>query len=214
MTDPDLERSQVLLEQVARGENEALGELYEHYGERLRRMIRLRVDPRVRARIDEADVIQETFVEAAERLDNYRTERPMPLFLWLRFLAFQRLGLLHRHHLGVQARDARKEVRLDPRPLSEASSHALAAGIAAHLTTPTQGAVRKEVRERLQEALDGMQAPDREVLALRHFEQLSNVEVAHELGIDAPAASKRYVRALARLKTVLAGALGGFDLRA
>ena len=127
----------------------------------------------------------------------------MPFFLWLRFITAQKLVALHRHHLGTKARDPRREVSLHHGAWPEATSGALAAQLFGHFTTPTQAAARAELRIRFQEALNSMDVADREILALRHFEQLSNAEAARELGIQQAAASKRYTRALRRLKEIV-----------
>jgi RNA polymerase sigma-70 factor (ECF subfamily) len=135
----------------------------------------------------------------------------MPFFLWLRFLTSQKLLELHRHHLGAQARDAGREVSLHRGSLPGTSSAALAAQLLGHLTQPSQAAIRAEMKIRLQDALNSMDPLDREVLALRHFEHLSNAETAQTLGIGESAASKRYVRALRRLKEILTSTPGGME---
>ena len=135
----------------------------------------------------------------------------MPFFLWLRFLVGQRLAEQHRQHLGAQARDAGREVSLYRGAMPETTTAALAAQLLGRLTSPSQAAIRAERKIRLQEALNSMDPIDREVLALRHFEQLSNGETATVLGLDKSAASKRYARALIRLKEILAALPGGLD---
>ena len=191
-----------LLERARNGDADVVGELLMRDAERLRRMVQLRLDVRLKGRVDAGDVLQEVHLEAARRLPDYLDKPDMPFFLWMRFLTNQRLAALCRHHLGVQARDVRREVPLQRGPPG-ATSVALAHCLSAHVTTPSMAAMRDERKVRLQEALDQMDPMDREVLALRHFEQLSNVEAAAELGINTAAASKRYVRALRRLKEIL-----------
>lgn len=177
-----------------------LGELFEQYGERLRRMVRLRLDRRMRGRVDESDVIQEAYLEATERFAEYQKNPEVPPFIWLRFLTGQKLAQLHRRHLGTQARAVGREVQLYRGAMPSATSAALAAQLVGQQTSPSEAAVRAELKLRVQEALNGMDEIDREVLALRHFEQLTNAEAAQVLDIDEPAAYKRYVRALKRLK--------------
>ena len=133
----------------------------------------------------------------------------MPAFLWLRFLTGQRLQLIHRHHLGAQMRDAGREVSLYRGALPAASSAALAAQLLGRHTSPTQAVVRAERILRVQEALNSLDALDREVLSLRHFEELTAAEAAQVLGIEESAAAKRYFRALKRLKEILAAMPGG-----
>jgi RNA polymerase sigma-70 factor (ECF subfamily) len=205
------ETTQALLKRIEGGERDALEVLFDRYRAKLHCMLRLRIHPRLRGRVDETDVIQEVLLEATQRLEAYLHNPSMPFFLWIRFLASQRLAAMHRHHLGVQARDARKEVHLDRGRIVGATSAALADGLAARITSPSQAAARTEIRGRLEEILERMEASDREILALRHFEQLTNSEAAQELGLDVSAASKRYVRALARLKQILARFGLGFE---
>ena len=193
-----------LLQRARNGDPDVVGELLTRDAERLRRMVQLRMDARLKGRVDAGDVLQEVHLEAAQRLPDYLRKPDMPFFLWMRFLTNQRLAALCRHHLGVQARDVRREVPLQ-RGSPGATSVALAHCLSAHATTPSMAAMRGERKARLEEALDEMDPTDREVLALRHFEQLSNAEAAGELGINAAAASKRYVRALRRLKEILGG---------
>ena len=197
-------RTAELLQRARNGDPDVVGELLTRDAERLRRMVQLRMDARLKGRVDAGDVLQEVHLEAAQRLPDYLRKPDMPFFLWMRFLTNQRLAALCRHHLGVQARDVRREVPLQ-RGSPGATSVALAHCLSAHATTPSMAAMRGERKARLEEALDEMDPTDREVLALRHFEQLSNAEAAGELGINAAAASKRYVRALRRLKEILGG---------
>jgi len=186
-----------------------LTELFERHRQRLRLMVHLRLDRRVQARVDSSDVLQEAFLEAAQRYERYQANPTMPPFLWLRFLVGQRLILMHRQHLGVKARAAGREVSLFHGSLPQANSESLAAQLLGKLSSPSQAAMRSELQVRLQEALNSMDEFEREVLVLRHFEQLSNVETAQVLGIQEPAASQRYVRALRRLRDML-GAIPGF----
>jgi RNA polymerase sigma-70 factor (ECF subfamily) len=180
------------------------------YRDRLRRMVALRLDHRLRGRIDPSDVIQEAFLEATGRRAEYeRQPDPMPPFLWLRFLALQQLQLVHRRQLGTRARDAGREVSIDAGAYPAATSAALAAQLLGRDTRASEAAIRAERKRRLQEALEAMDPIDREVLVLRHFEQLSNGECARVLGLGESAATKRYLRALRRLKDILSALPGG-----
>jgi RNA polymerase sigma-70 factor (ECF subfamily) len=200
-----------LLEQARAGDKAALNELFAQHRARLRRMVELRLDRRLQARIDASDVVQEAYVDAVTRLDEYLRDPRYPLFLWLRLLVGERLLKLHRHHLGTQMRDAGLEVSIYRGALPEASSAALAAQLLGKHTSPTQAAVRAERMMRLQDALNTLDPMDREVLSLRHFEEMSLAETALSLGIEESAAAKRYIRALKRLKTILANMPGGLD---
>jgi RNA polymerase sigma-70 factor (ECF subfamily) len=193
-----------ILDRATVTDDAVIRELFDRCHERLRRMVQFRLDRRLQGRIDASDVVQEAFLEASQRLEEFRRGRSMPVFLWLRFLVAERLTTLHRHHLGVQARDAARDVSLYSGPLPAASSAALAAQLVGSITSPSDAAVHAERALRLQEALNEMDPVDREVLSLRHFEQLSRSETAQVLGIEESAAGKRYLRALRRLKKSLA----------
>jgi RNA polymerase sigma-70 factor (ECF subfamily) len=199
------------LDRLRSGDRTALGELFAAYRDRLRRMVALRMDWRLQARVDASDVLQESFLDAAERLDSYLREPKVPVFLWLRLIVGEQLVNLHRHHLGTRMRDASCEVSLQRGAMPAASSAALASMLLFRLTSPTQAAIRAERLMRLQEALNTLDASDREILALRHFELLSRIEAAQVLGISEDAGSKRYLRALKRLKEILAGMPGGLE---
>jgi len=192
-----------LLKRASGGDRSALGDLLESHRERLRRMLALRIEGRLGGRVDASDIIQDAFLEASRRIEEYFREPSMPFYLWVRFIASQRLQAMYREHLGAQKRDARREVSLEKGFSLDATSKALAAHLLGKLSTPSQAAVREELRAKLRETLDSMEPADREVIALRHFEQLGNVEVAHLLGLDVSAASKRYHRALRRLRDLL-----------
>ncbi|HEV3083103.1 MAG TPA: sigma-70 family RNA polymerase sigma factor [Gemmataceae bacterium] len=198
-----------LLHSAAEGDKDSWGALLARHQERLRRMVALRLDHRLQGRFDASDVIQEAYLEASKRLADYLKQPNMPFFLWLRFITGQKLLELHRYHLGAQARDAGREVSLYRGSLPETTSAALAAQLLGHLTRPSEAAIRAETKVRLQEALNRMEPLEREVLALRHFEHLSNAETAQVLGIQESAASKRYLRALKRLKDILTSTPGG-----
>jgi RNA polymerase sigma-70 factor, ECF subfamily len=203
--------SKRLLRSEAPGDPGAFGELLEQYRGRLRRMVALRLDPRLHGRIDPSDVIQETYLEAWARLAGYLHNPAMPFYLWLRFLAGQKLVTLHRHHLGRQMRDAGREVSLYRGRLPETSSAALAAQLLGHEPRPSEAAVRAELKIRLQEALNNMDPLDREILALRHIEQLSLAETAEVLGLTESGACRRHLRALKRLKEILSSLPGGLE---
>jgi RNA polymerase sigma-70 factor (ECF subfamily) len=192
-----------LLQRAGAGDQLALGELFDRHRARLRRMVQIRLAQRLKGRIDPSDVLQETYLELSRSLANYLKNPILPFFLWLRFLTGKKLQAIHRHHLGVQMRDAHREISLQNGAWPQASSESLAAQLLGKLTSPSQAAMRAELRARVQEALNGMPLLDREVLALRHFEQMSNAETAQVLGITESGASNRFVRALKRLRTIL-----------
>jgi RNA polymerase sigma-70 factor (ECF subfamily) len=200
-----------LLRRLAAGDPQAAAALFARYQGRLRQMIRLRLDRRLQGRLDPSDVLQEAYLDIARRAAEYAANPSMPPYLWLRFLTGQRLLALQRQHLGAKMRDAGLEVSLYRGALPQASSVSLAAQLLGRLTSPTQAAVRAEMQIRLQDALNSMDPLDREVLTLRHFEELSNGETAQVLGLQKSAASNRYIRALKRLKEILDTMPGVFD---
>ena len=200
-----------LIEQLRAGDRQALAALFEQYRDRLRRMVELRLDPRLRARLDASDVVQDAFLDVARDLDAYLVDPKLPPLLWLRLHVGRRLTTLHRQHLGTQMRDAGQEISLYQGAVPRASSIALAAMLLGRHTSPTQAAQRAERMLRVQEALNSLDPIDREVLALRHFEQLSRAEAALVLGISQEAGAKRYFRALKRLKDALATLPGGWE---
>src|SRR6516164_1448291 len=201
--DPDL------LRRALAGDEPALAALFDGYRDRLRRMIRLRLDRRLSGRVDSSDVLQDAYLDVRRRIAEYaRDPSAMPFHLWLRLVAGQRLADVHRHHLGAQMRDAGQEVSLHRGPFPQADSVSLAAQLLGKMTSASQAAIRVEHKLIGQEALTGMDPIDREVLALRHFEHLSNDETAQVLGLSKSAASNRYIRALKRLKEILSSIPG------
>lgn len=198
----------VLLARAAAGDGAAWGLMLTAHQERLRRMVAFRMDPRLRGRVDAADVVQEAFVEASAHRSDYLHAPAGPLFYWLRVLVGNKLLEVQRRHLAGK-RDAKRELRFAGPGTSDDTSAALCAHLTAGLTRPSIAAARGEVRVRLAEALDAMDPMDREVLALRHFEQLTSAETAEVLGIKERAAAKRYLRAIERLKGILSEMPGG-----
>jgi len=199
-----------LVAQLRGGDDEALAELFSHYQERLKRIVRFRLDYRLAGRVSESDVIQESYLSASKRADHYRGKPEMPFFVWLRLIVNQQLVDLHRQHLQAEMRDARKEISIDQPAVSLHTSLAMAAHLVGQATSPSRAFSRVERIATLEEALNQMEPIDREVIALRHFEELTNTEVAAVLDIDVQAASKRYVRAIKRMKEIVS-AIPGFD---
>lgn len=199
-----------VVNRLREGGEQALAELFSHHRERLKRMVSFRLDRRLNGRVDASDVLQEAYLDAVKRVHHYLDDPSMPFFVWLRLVTGQRLVDVHRQHLGAQMRDVDQEVSLNRGMVPQASSLCLAAHLVGHLTSPSQAAMREEMLARVQQAFEEMSPMDREILALRHFEELSNNEAAEVLGLQKAAASNRYVRALKRLKENLAGIPGFF----
>ena len=190
---PDVQR-------LAEGDESHLGELFTLHRDRLLRTVQFRMDRRLLGRVDADDILQEAYLDGAQRLKHVAANPPPSAFLWLRSIALQTLINVHRRHLGAQIRDANREVSLQT---GAPTSVSLAARLLDSLTSPSLAAIRQEVTDQLEQALDSLADIDREVLALRHFEELTNREVAEVLEIQQKAASVRYIRALGRLQKVL-----------
>jgi RNA polymerase sigma-70 factor (ECF subfamily) len=203
----------MLMSRAAAGDPSAWGALLAQHQPRLAGMVSFRLDPRLRQRVDESDVMQEAYITATERRADFFAQSTQSLFLWLRWIVGNTLLDLHRHHLGVQMRDARREAshgRHRPAGTDEDGTRsALVAQLTCGCTGPATAAGRDELRARLSEALNRMDPTDREVVALRHYEQLTSAETAQVLGIQERAAAKRYLRALERLREILSAMPGG-----
>ena len=210
--DQEHQQAGELLRRAAAGDPQAVNELFSLYRDRLRIMVRLRLNRRLQGRVDASDVLQEAYLEVCKGLAEYVRAPTLPFFLWLRHITGQKLIAVHRQHLGAQMRDADREVSLYRGALPQASSASLAAQLLGGLTSPTQAVLRAELQVRVQESLNRMEPLDREILTLRHFEMLSNSETAEVLGIRKSAASNRYIRALERLKDILSPFMGSADL--
>jgi RNA polymerase sigma-70 factor, ECF subfamily len=204
----DANDTQTLIRRIKSGDQPALAELFARYRNRLRRMVKLRLDRRLQGRIDPSDVLQEAYLDVASRAAEFVSKPEQPVFLWMRLITGQRLLTLHRRHLGTRMRDAGQEVSIHHGAMPQASSVSLAAMLLGRQTSPTRAARRAEMQVRLQDVLNAMDPLDREVLTLRHFEELSNGETAQVLGLTKSAASNRYVRALLRLKETLSSMPG------
>lgn len=201
-----------LCDRAAKGDQAAIGELCELHRESLVRIIQFRLDSKIRSRVDAADVIQEAFIEATARFQNYLAQQEhWPFFVWLRYITLQKLAQVHRRHLNVKARNASRDISIFASQQFTATSVMLANQLVKQQTSPSMAAARTEQKQRIELALESMDAIDREVLALRHFEQLGNSEVASVLQISRTAANNRYVRALQRLKRIMDHAPGSAE---
>jgi RNA polymerase sigma-70 factor (ECF subfamily) len=197
---PAADRSEELLARLRAGDQPAVGELFDSFRDRLWRMLYVRLDRRLASRVSPDDVLQEAFLDVARRIGEYLEKQEVPVYVWLRFLTVQRMQMIQRAHLGAEMRSVTAEVALPP---AFASAESMAGQFVSQMTSPSQAAIRHEMQERLRAALAEMDPLDREVLALRHFEELGNNDVAQVLGITKDAASKRHIRALKRLKEIL-----------
>ena len=192
-----------LLARAVSGRTDAQVQLFNEVEPRLRRMLAFRLDHRLQGKLDASDVLQESYMEFARSIANYRALDDLPFYLWLRMVTLRKLTALQRKFMATEARDFKREISLHRGPMPMASTNSLAAAFVGNLTSPSQAAIRTELQIKVQNALNDLDPTDREVLTLRHFEQLSNSEMADILQITAAAASNRYVRALKRLRPVL-----------
>lgn len=198
-----LEQGTELINQLRSGGEQAVAELFACYRDRLLRTVALRLDARLLSKVDCDDILQESYVTAARRIGDYLAQPTVPVFVWLRQITLQVLIDTHRRFFHAQMRDVRQEVSRQRVEGQGGSSVCLVGHLADSLTSPSQCAVRQELLADMRAALDRLSDMDREVLVLRHLEELSNNEVAEVLEIDKYAASKRYLRALARLREAM-----------
>ncbi len=191
--------TEILVDHAGRGDHAAGQKLLVRFQDRLMRMVAVRLDRRLAGRVDPANIVQEALLDAAQNLEKYLRTKPLPFYPWLRQFAWQRLSKLHRHHLGTQRRDAGREQSWDG-ALPDQSAALLAQRILSNGTSPSRQAIRSELKERVQAALARLSPRDREVLVLRHLEQMTTAEIAATLAISEAAVKKRHVRTLERLR--------------
>ncbi len=187
-----------LLDRARAGEKSAFDQLFALCEGQLRRFVDLRLDPKLRPRVDASDVVQEAHLEALRRLDDFLENPALPFKLWLRQITLDRLLMMRRRHVGAARRSLAREAALP-----EGSSCALARQLIAANSTPSQQLGREELARRVREAVAQLAEADREIILMRTFESLSFEEIARLLGVEAAAARKRHGRALLRLHTVL-----------
>ena len=204
----DSEEEAPLRERLRASPEAVLAAEFTRHNARFRRLVAFRLDPMAASRVDPDDVLQEAWLAAAQRLSSFYTTEGMTFFVWLRLIVLQTIIDVHRRHLGAKMRDAFREVPIDS-DRSRDTSHAIARQLLGGLTSPSEALMKAESARKLESAIEGMEPIDREILALRHFEELTNNEVAEVLGIQVKAASIRYIRALKRLKESL-GTLSTF----
>lgn len=195
--------TQELIRRAARGDREAVDGLLARHRDRLRRMVAVRMDKRLAARVDPSDVVQEALAEASQKLPEYLDQQRLPFYPWLRQLAWERLIGQHRRHVGAQARSVTREEH-DEMALPDHSAVQLAARLLASGTSPSVRMMRKELRAKVQQMLSQMSPPDREVLVLRYLEQLTTAETAAVLGLTVDGVKSRQRRALERFSNLLA----------
>jgi RNA polymerase sigma-70 factor (ECF subfamily) len=202
---PETEKTQELLLGVQAGEDAALNRLLERHRDAVRRLVQMRLDARIQRRVDVSDVVQEVFVEANRRLADYVKSPPMPFHLWLRQIAKDRIIDAHRRHRASAKRSVDREQALQVPAGMDRSSIELAAQIVDPELTPAAAATQHEMAQRVEAAIAQLGEQDAEILIMRHYEHLTNQEIAKALELTEPAASMRYLRAVRRLREVLGG---------
>jgi len=200
---PNTSETQELLAGAEKGEPAAVNQLLDRHREALRHMIRARMDQKLARRVDASDVVQDVLLEASQRLADYVRDPKLPFGLWLRQMAQDRIIDLHRRHRVARRRSLDREQQQARAPLGDKSSLELAAQLRDPELTPAAATMRKELHQRFVEAIDRLEDEDREILLMRHFEQLTNGQAADLLGLSQPAAGMRHLRALRRLREIL-----------
>jgi RNA polymerase sigma-70 factor (ECF subfamily) len=199
---PDSEQTQNLLKSAGEGDARAVNDLMDRHRVALKQLVQMRLDRAIAARVDASDVVQEILVEASQRLGEYIRNPGLPFHLWLRQLAKDQMVDSYRRHRVAQRRSVDRERSIDA-AFPDQSSLNLAAQLAANELTPAAATIRRELEQRFLTALAQLNEDDREVMVMRHCEQLSNAEVAAALNLSAPAAGMRYLRAVRRLREIL-----------
>ncbi len=200
---PESDKTLQLLAGVKSGDADAVNALMDRHRLAIRRMVQMRLDHAVARRVDASDVVQDVLFEASRRMEDYISNPSMPFHLWLRQLAKDRIIDMHRRHRGAQRRSVDREQRLSSLGNDEQSTADLASFLKDAELTPAAATVRKEMEQRFLEAVNELDEADREMIMMRHFEHLGNSEVAEALGLSAPAAGMRYLRAIRKLRQTL-----------
>jgi RNA polymerase sigma-70 factor (ECF subfamily) len=200
---PAPDETQELLKKAEGGNSQAVNDLFERHRGAVRRMLHNRLDKAIAQRVDASDIVQDVLIEANRRLSEYMKDPSMPFHVWLRCLARDHLITAQRRHRGAQKRSVDKERAINQPAYADHSSADLASMLAAKGLTPAADAIRRELQRRFEESLEQLNEVDREIIVMRHVEQLTNQEVANALELSEPAAGMRYLRALRRLKDIL-----------
>ena len=206
---PELDKTEELLAGAKGGDADAVNRLIDRHRNSVKRMVQLRLDQRIQRRVDVSDIVQEVFVEASRRLKDYVDDPKMPYHLWLRQIALDRIIDAHRRHRGSEKRNIDRERPLIAPAADDHSTMELANQLRDPELTPAAAATQREMTQLVEAAISKLDDDDGEVILMRHYEQLSNQEVAAALGLSEPAASMRYLRAMRRLRELLVEASNG-----
>ena len=200
---PELEKTEKLLDQAREGDGTAVNELIERHRGALRHLVRMRLDRKIQRRVDVSDVVQEVLIEANRRLKTYLENPVMPFHLWVRHIARDRIIDAHRRHRGSAKRSIDREQPMVIPGGFDQSSIILANQLVDQGKTPAAKTLEKELAGRVEDAITQLDDVDAEVIVMRHYEQLSNQEIAQALDLTEPAASMRYLRAVRRLRDLM-----------
>lgn len=200
---PDSDKTQELLAQARQGDGEAINRLMDRHRDALRRLVQMRLDQKIRRRVDSSDVVQDVLIEAHRRLETYLQNPAMPFHLWLRQIAKDRIIDAHRRHRGADKRSVDREVAMVAPAGMDRSTMELAVQLCDGELTPAAAATQKELARRVEQAISQLDDGHAEIIVMRHYEQLSNQEIAQALSLSEPAASMRYLRAVRRLRELL-----------
>jgi RNA polymerase sigma-70 factor, ECF subfamily len=208
---PNQDQTQQLLDDVKQGDGDAVNRLMDRHRDSLRRMVQMRLDNKIQRRVDVSDVVQDVLVEANRRLQDYLANPQMSFHLWLRQIAKDRIIDAHRRHRGSAKRSVDREKPLAVQAADDHSTMQLLDQLRDPELTPAAAATRQEMAQAVERCIADLGDQDAEIIIMRHYEQLSNQEIAQALGLTEPAASMRYLRAVRRLRELLSGGSSAAD---
>ena len=200
---PKDDRTEQLLDQAKAGDDDAVGELLQRHRKSIRRLVEMRLDRKVQRRVDVSDVVQEVMIEASGRLSKYLDDPVMAFHLWLRQIAWDRIIDTYRRHRVSAKRNMDREQPMSVPTGPDQSTMELAVQLCDPNLTPAAAATQREIAVKVEEVLEELGPQDREIILMRHYEHLTNLEVAEVLNLNPPAASMRYLRAIRRLRDLM-----------
>jgi RNA polymerase sigma-70 factor, ECF subfamily len=199
----DADHTENLLAEARRGDRDAVNRLLEKHRGAVRRLVEMRLDRKVQQRVDVSDVVQDVMIEANGRLDKYLDDPAMAFHLWLRQIAWDRIIDTYRRHRVSAKRNMDREQPMSMPAGSDHSTMELAIQLCDPGLTPAAAAAQREIAFKVEAVIEQLGEQDREIIMMRHYEHLSNIEVAQVLGMNPPAASMRYLRAIRRLRELM-----------
>lgn len=208
---PNADQTKELIDAARAGDSEAVNRLLENHRQPVRRLVQMRLDRKVQQRVDVSDVVQDVMIEASDRLEKYLNNPGMTFHLWLRQITWDRIiDTYRRHRVSAKRNMDREQPMLVPAG-ADHSTMELAAQLCDPGLTPAAAATQREIADRVEQVIERLAEQDREIIIMRHYEHLTNLEIAEVLGLNPPAASMRYLRALRRLRELLDQELGDDD---